>query len=100
MPAAQLLANGKVLIAGGSDDSLPTRVLGCAELYDPATRTFSSSSGTMISARYRATCSPLPGPDRQLGTPDDSVLVVGGLVGYTDNPEPSQVGDSAEIYIP
>ncbi len=45
-PVATLLANGKVLISGGFNDSLGT--LASAELYDPATDTFSPTGGMHI----------------------------------------------------
>ncbi len=47
---ATLLANGKVLVAGGYDGS---GALKSAELYDPATSTF-AATGSMASARMRA----------------------------------------------
>jgi N-acetylneuraminic acid mutarotase len=62
---ATLLADGKVLVAGGlGNDGAP---LGSAELYDPATGSW-SAAGT-LGARSQHTASLLPGGD---------VLVVGG----------------------
>jgi galactose oxidase-like protein len=67
---ATLLTDGKVLIAGGSDNT--------AELFDPATETF-SSTGPMLVARQHHTATLLHG---------GKVLVTGG----SDN--------SAELYDP
>lgn len=100
MPVAQLLPDGKVLIAAGTDDSTNADALDTAELYDPAAQTFSDSAGTMVQARYRTTWSMIPGPDGLLGTADDMVLIVGGLTEYAPSPAPSLVTRSAEIYVP
>ncbi len=62
---ATLLANGKVLVAGGYSSSSN---LATAQLYDPATGTW-SATGSMASARYRHTATLLP---------NGKVLVVGG----------------------
>ena len=59
---ATLLPDGRVLVAGGGTAS--------AELYDPATRTF-SPAGRMSSPRTNATATLLP---------DGQVLVAGGLL--------------------
>ena len=63
--AATLLPNGRVLIVGGSDGD---HALASAELYDPATGTF-SSAGSMSKARDGATATLLP---------DGRVLICGG----------------------
>src|SRR5436305_1915604 len=62
---ATLLLNGKVLIAGGRDD---TGILNSAELYDPATGTW-SLIGKLNIARSLPTATLLP---------SGKVLVVGG----------------------
>lgn len=100
LPVAELLPDGRVLIAGGSDDSLTGLPLNSAELYNPLTATFSDSTGTMNQRRYRATSSMIAGPDNILGTDDDFVLISGGLTVYVSAPGPAQITDSTEIYAP
>jgi hypothetical protein len=64
---ATLLANGKVLVAGGEDaDGSP---LNTAEVYDPATGTF-SDTGSMSAARFAHTATLLA---------NGKVLVTGGF---------------------
>jgi hypothetical protein len=80
---ATLLPNGKVLVAGGysnADPAYPGRSLAAAELYDPATGSF-SPTGPMGTARFSHTATLLP---------NGKVLVAGG--GYAN--------DSAELYDP
>ncbi len=78
---ATLLANGKVLIAGGESD---TSRLASAELYDPATNAI-TRTGSMASARMFATATLLPG---------GKVLVTGGL------DKDATTVSSAELYDP
>ena len=66
---ATLLPNGKVLVAGGLDDSLG--VLASAELYDPATGTW-TFTGSLNTARLAHTATLLP---------NGKVLVAGGFNG-------------------
>jgi len=80
---ATLLANGKVLIAGGSQGSDP---LATAELYDPVAGTF-TPSGSMTTPRMAHSATLLP---------DGRVLIAGGATtggGVT-------ASHSAEIYHP
>ncbi len=55
--AATLLPGGRVLIAGGSGANGP---LASAEVYDPASGTW-STTGSMASPRFSLTATPLPG---------------------------------------
>lgn len=50
-PAAALLPDGKVLIAGGQRSSKGGVILNNAELYDPATQTFAAITAMMSSVR-------------------------------------------------
>ena len=64
---ATLLPSGKVLVAGGSNSGCN---LSSAELYDPATGTW-SSTGSLVTARVGHTATLLP---------TGKVLVAGGMV--------------------
>ncbi|MEO8440219.1 MAG: kelch repeat-containing protein, partial [Spartobacteria bacterium] len=77
---ATLLQDGKVLVTAGADD---TGSIATAELYDPATRSW-TATGSLVHARFLHTATLLP---------DGQVLVAGGV----DN-----TGDfaSAELYDP
>lgn len=76
---ATLLLNGQVLVTGGYNGSF----LASAELYNPATHSW-SSAGSMASARYAHTATLLP---------NGLVLVVGG---YNSSVYPA----NAELYNP
>lgn len=80
--ATQPLPNGQILVAGGLNNSF-TR-LSSAEIYDPATGSFSSIAATMNAARQGPGSAPLP---------DGRVLIAGGFSGST-------YLNSAQIYDP
>jgi hypothetical protein len=86
-PTATLLPDGNVLVAGGwdSDTEGPNDALANAEIYDPATATFTLSSSTMNTARKNDTATLLP---------DGQVLITGGL---DNNGDPLA---STELYTP
>ena len=80
---ATLLANGQVLVAGGVNDiGKPNNILNSAELYDPATGTW-SVTGNLNAPREIHTATLLP---------NGQVLVAGGCCGPARN--------SAELYDP
>jgi len=87
--SATLLRNGKVLIAGGTNDEFPGGRVDQAELYDPATGTF-SATGELLAARDAHTAVLLW---------DGRVLIVGGE-GTSDGGFFSGSLSSAELYDP
>src|SRR5947207_2147994 len=76
---ATLLQNGRVLVAGGFND---TGLLGTAELYDPASGTW-TTTGNLAASREYHTATLLP---------NGKVLVAGGVGGV--------ILSSAELYDP
>ena len=82
---ATLLANGKVLIAGGADQDPTGTGLASAELYDPSTGTF-TKTGSMAVGRFLHTATQLN---------DGRVLIVGGVLRSAAEPVAT-----AEIYDP
>jgi len=84
---ATLLSSGKVLITGGIQGAPPaTTVLAEAELYDPASGSFSQTLGSLATARQWHSAS-LLGNGR--------VLVAGGMVDNSETATPT-----AELYDP
>jgi hypothetical protein len=71
--SATLLPNGRVLIAGGETDPASYPASGTAELYDPATGTF-SPTGVMLQAQWDNSATLLP---------NGKVLITGGTTGST-----------------
>ncbi len=82
---ATLLANGKVLIAGGSSTDPTGPGLASAEVYDPASSTFTPTA-SMSAARYMHTATLLN---------NGKVLIVGGAETSTSDPLAT-----AELYDP
>ena len=82
---ATLLADGKVLIAGGADTDPTGTGLTSAELYDPGTGTF-TQTGNMSVGRYLHTATLLQ---------NGKVLIVGGALTSTSDPDAT-----AELYDP
>jgi WD40 repeat protein len=80
---ATLLPNGKVLLAGGVDSSNGT--LTSAELYDPATQSFTATTGSMTATGYNQTATLLS---------NGKVLIAGGMASNGDS-----IAD-AELYDP
>jgi hypothetical protein len=78
-----VLADGKVLVAGGSDGAAFTT---SSEFYDPATNQWSSTTSDMNAPRYEHTATLLP---------DGKVLMVGGKAAVYD-----LVIGAAELYDP
>lgn len=84
---ATLLTNGQVLVVGGYDKD--NGALAVAELYNPATGTF-SPTGSLNTARYRHTATLLN---------NGEVLIAGGVGGQYATP-PNSPLSSAELYDP
>jgi len=83
---ATILPNGKVLTSGGSEkDEDATTAVKAAQLYDPASNTFSSASAMEFPRLYHS---------NTLLLPDATVLAVGG------NPERKVFQHEIEIYSP
>lgn len=91
---ATLLANGKVLLAGGISAYIANAPgLSSAELYDPSTRTF-SATGNMTIPRASHTATLLP---------NGKVLITGGYSGGASaiaGPSFAGASSTAEIYDP
>ena len=88
-PTVTMLGNGLVLVAGGYEGTSTGTPLASAELYDPASGTF-SLTGSMDVARRNHTATLLP---------DATVLVAGGYNGtYVNAPEVYQ--PSTGLFVP
>jgi hypothetical protein len=83
---ATLLSNGTVLVAGGLSTGFPGQVMASAELYDPATGTF-TPTGNMTTTRGQHTATLLA---------DGRVLIAGGRTGTNGTQDIA----SAELYDP
>ena len=85
-PAVVRLPSGKVLVAGGENGSMLSPVaLATAELYDPATNTW-SSAGVMTSVRYMGTSALLP---------NNKVLVASGVTSLISTTPTTDLYDPA-----
>ncbi|MBI4265749.1 MAG: Ig-like domain repeat protein, partial [Acidobacteria bacterium] len=78
-----LLNDGRVLIVGGTDVSDGSQILSSAEIYDPTTGTFTTTTGDLATARYAHSATLLS---------DGRVLITGGYGGTSLA--------SAELYDP
>ena len=88
---ATLLANGKVLVAGGAGGAVGSNDFNSAELYDPATGTW-TLTGSMKDARRSHTATLLP---------DGKVLVAGGFFDIPNSIlQSGSPLSSAELYDP
>ncbi len=90
-PAVTMLADGRVLFAGGATDGQLSVVLASAEIYDPATGSF-AATGSLAQARYGGTATLLE---------DGRVLVAGGQIPNPGNEiNPMTPLASAELFNP
>ena len=91
LPAMAPLPDGRVLVVGGTySDGMSATDLSSAEVFDPATNSFTSTAiGSMTVPRTGAVAAPLP---------DGRVLVAGGS--YYDGSYPPPFLSSAEVFDP
>jgi hypothetical protein len=84
LPTATVLMNGKVLLAGGAHNNIPSAAYSRAELYDPSAGTF-SRTGDMTAPRAANSATLIP---------DGAVLIAGTHVSG------GATGASTELYDP
>lgn len=82
---AQLLPNGRVLLAGGAQPCCPGGLTTTAQLWDPSTSTITDVSPMVVARSYAGS----------VLLPNGKVLIAGGLYGG-----PGVVTNSAEIFDP
>ena len=75
LPSATLLADGKVLIAGGAVTNTQTIGMSKAEIFDPSTNQFTQTAGDLPSGRANHVAALLP---------NGKVLIVGGTKGPSE----------------
>ena len=81
-----LLADGRVLVAGGMPRGVTFENFSSAEIYDPASGTWSTTGSMAVGRRYGFPLTLLP---------DGKVLVAGGTTSWT-----ATLTDKAELYDP
>jgi Kelch motif protein len=86
-PGAARLPDGRVLVVGG-DDVPP---LNSAEIFDPATNTFSALGARMNSGRFSPAAASLP---------DGRILIAGGYNGSEDTPTAEAFNPSTGTFSP
>ena len=80
--AVTTLQDGKILVVGGGDSTVGS--LDSIEVFDPSGGVpgqgeFTVAPVTLMTAREAHTATRIAGPDRLLDTPDDVVVVIGGI---------------------
>jgi hypothetical protein len=88
--SATVLSNGRVLVAGGGGDANAGEPLASAELYNPASGTF-SSTGSMVSAHSGQFATRMP---------DGRILIAGGETNRVTDLLMWASSTSAELYDP
>lgn len=97
MHSATLLPDGDVLIAGGPVDPLGTST-STAELYDPATQTFTLLKSNMAQSSSGQTATVISGCKCAR---DGQVLLLDGIIGATSNGNQFEIGNpAASLYDP
>jgi hypothetical protein len=91
LATATLLGDGRVLITGGTPDGNFDSAFASAELYDPATGSFTALSSEMSDPRMLHTATPLD---------DGRVLIAGGANAPTDDPTNVRPLASLDLFDP